>query len=415
MSKTRKELIAVLDLGTTKVVCLIASVDATGHVRIEGIGHHLSTGLRSGVVTDIQAAEASIAAAVDLAEKMAGERIDHVVVNLSGGQLVSHTVRTDMALQQHPVSRQDIARLIRHGRESLHNDETSVIHCIPISFTIDEVRGVRNPEGMYGKKMGAELHVITASTMSMRNLTKCVARAQLDISEFLVSAYASGLACLTEDEMELGVTLLDIGGGTTSVAVFVEGQPVFTDIVPLGGQHVSNDIARGLSVSLETAERLKALYGATYTSVSNADDIISVGTNNGDAGQWDHASVSRSMLCSIIRPRMEELFEIVRGQLEAVGFDKVAGRRMVLTGGSSQLIGVADLAAQMFRKQVRLGKPKQFDGMAETISGSSFATSIGLVEYAARKMHANRQMKIAGSEQGRWRFDRAIQWVKEHM
>lgn len=416
LAKHKKDIVAVLDIGTTKIACFIAQVEANGEAVIKGIGHQVSTGARCGVITDINAAETSILNAVHAAEQMAGERIDEVYVNLSGGQIKSHNLHFTLPLSGHAVSRRDVARLVEYGKSSLRSADREVVHCIPISFSIDEARGIRDPQGMYGNVLGADLHIITAPVSTLKNLQLCVARAQLDVSEFLVSPYASGLACLTEDEMQLGVTLIDIGGGTTSVAVFIDGQPVFTEQVSVGASHVTSDIARGLSCSLTTAERVKALYGSVYASLSDAHEVIDIphiGTHGEESGESN--PVPRSMLSGIIRPRMEEILEMVRGRLEEQGFDRIAGRRVALTGGGSQLMGVSELAAQIFNKQVRIARPKTLRGMADATGGNAFATAIGMMEYAARGVRFQRQHLDLSVAPGVNPMSRAWQWIKEKL
>jgi len=416
-TKQRQDLLAVLDIGSSKMACFIGRVQPDGEVVVEGIGHQLSSGVRSGLITDIDAAEDAICSAVHSAEQMAGEQIDAVVVNISGSPLYSHHLHIQLPLQHQAVTGRDILRLIEHGKQNVKSQEREVIHAIPISYTIDEARGISNPQGMYGHELGADLHMITAPESMLKNMTHCLARAQLDVQEWMVSSYASGLACLTQDEMELGVMLVDIGGGVTSVAVFVDGKPLYTDAVPLGGQHVTNDIARGLSTSIATAERIKALYGGIYASPSDGQEMIDIpliGAEEDEPGS-EMQSIPRSMLAGIIRPRVEEIFEMVRMRLEESGFDRVAGRRVVLTGGSSQLMGIKELAAQSFNKQVRLGRPKGFDGLAESTAGNAFATGIGMLELLARR--ARKEHALRGSLPGDLKnpVSRAWHWFRERL
>jgi cell division protein FtsA len=416
-AKQRQDLVAILDIGSSKIACFIARMHADGRLVVEGIGHQLSSGVRSGLVTDIDAAEEAICAAVHAAEQMAGEQIDSVVVNISGSALRSHHLHIQLPLQHQAVTGRDIMRLVEHGKQTVKGDEREVIHAIPISYTIDDARGISNPQGMYGHELGTDLHLITAPESLLKNMTHCLARAQLDVQEWVVSSYASGLACLSHDEMELGATLVDIGGGTTSVSVFVDGKPIFTDAIPLGGVHVTNDIARGLSTSIATAERIKALYGGVYASPSEGQEMIEVplvGVHEDEPGA-DVQSIPRSMLAGIIRPRMEEIFEMVRLRLDESGFDRVAGRRMVITGGTSQLVGVKELAAQSFKKQVRLGRPQPFEGLAESTAGNAFATGIGMLELLARRMRKEQALRAHLASDLKNPVSRALQWFRERL
>lgn len=412
--KNKKDLIAALDIGTSKVACFIAEVDADGEIEILGIGHQVSIGARSGVITDIHAAKNSIVNAVHTAEHMAGERIDEVMVNISGGQIRSHRVHFSLNLSGQAVSQREVNRLMDYARSSMHTPEREVIHCIPINYSIDEARGINEPTGMYGNTLGTDVHIITAPTTMLRNITQCVAQAQLDVGEFLVSSYASGLACLTEDEMQLGVIMVDIGGGTTSVAVFVDGKPFFIDHLPVGGNHITNDIALGLSTGLASAERIKALYGSVYASLSDSHQMIEVPNVGGvDSDSEETHQVSRSTLSGIIRPRMEEILEMVRARLEDQGIDKIMGRRIALAGGTSQLMGVAELASQVFNRQVRVAKPRHVRGMAESTGGAAFATGIGMLEHAARRIRAERQHSAIIRSGGHGTVARAWKWLRE--
>jgi len=357
----RNGLVAGLDIGTSKVCCFIARADEEGRPHVTGIGHQLSRGVRNGSIVDMEAAETAILTAVHAAEQMSGETIHEVIVNLSGGYPSSQTIGVEVTIAGHEVSDGDLRRVLDQGKLYNGAAERRLIHSIPVGYTIDGNRGIRDPRGMYGERLGVDMHVITAAAGAVRNLTTCVGRCHLDISALVVSPYAAGVAALVEDEMDLGVTLVDMGGGTTSLAVFFDGNVVYTDSVPIGGAHVTNDIARGLSTPLSHAERMKTLYGNCIPSPSDEREIINVPqVGEDDVGQTN--AIPKSILVGIIQPRLEETFELVRSRLEASGFDKIAGRRVVLTGGASQLGGVRELAALVLDKQVRMGRPIRIRG-----------------------------------------------------
>lgn len=377
----RNGLIAALDVGTTKVCCFIARAQDGDDPRVIGIGHQLSRGLRCGAVVDMDEAETSIRAAVDAAEQMAGERVSGVVVNLSGGQPQSSNLKVEVAINGHAVGDADLRRMFDHCRQHGVSPDRELIHSIPLGYTIDGNDGINDPRGMYGERLGVTVHQITASTGPVRNLAKVVHRGHLEIESRVVSPYASGLACLVEDEKDLGAICIDMGGGTTSLAVFLDGHLVHTDVIPVGGTHVTNDIARGLSTPVIQAERLKTLYGSALATPADDREILKVplvGEEEEDASN----QVARSMLVQIIQPRLEETFELVRSRLEETGFDKIAGRRAVLTGGASQLQGVRELAGMILDKQVRIGRPSGLQGLAEATGGPAFATCAGLLRYA---------------------------------
>jgi cell division protein FtsA len=384
MALARGGLIAALDVGTTKVCCFIARLESTGHPRVIGIGHQVSKGMRAGSVVDMEATELSIRAAVEAAERMAGEQIREVFVNLSAGLPDSHTFGVEVSIAGHEVGDHDIRRVLDLGRSRGDTPvDREIVHAIPVGYTIDGSRGIRDPRGMFGDRLGVDMHVVTAATGPVRNLSVCVARGHLQIASMVISPYASGLASLVEDEMDLGITLIDMGGGTTSIAVFYDGSLVHTGVIPIGGVHVTNDIARGLLTPTAHAERMKTLYGSAMPGASDDRDFIDVP----QVGESEHDSpnhVPRSLLNAIIRPRLEETFELVRTHLKDSGFDRAGGRKVVLTGGASQLQGVNELAASILDKQVRIGRPIRLGGLAEAAGGPAFATCAGLIAYAAR-------------------------------
>lgn len=395
MAVSRNGLIAALDIGSSKMCCFIARADA-GTLRVIGIGHQLSRGLRNGNVIDMDAAEQSIRAAVETAERMCGETIRDVFISINAGYPQSHTVGVEVAIDGHEVTDHDVGLVLDQGRRYEHPADREIIHSIPVGYTIDGSRGIKDPRGMACERLGVNMHMITAGSGPLRNLSTCVARGHLRIAGRVVAPFAAGLACLVEDEMDLGVTLLDMGGGTTSLAVFYDGQLVHVDVVPLGGGHVTNDIARGLSTPLAHAERLKTLYGSVLPSPSDDTETIDV-PQVGETDEHAHNQVPRSILTGIIKPRLEETLEQVRERLVQSGFEKLAGRRVVLTGGASQLQGVRELAARILDKQVRLGRPIRVGGLAEATGGPAFSACAGLLSYA-QQQGAERMIRLPEPE-----------------
>ena len=415
--KARTGTIAALDIGSSKVCCVIARIEPGGSPRVVGLGHVVAKGVRSGAITGMDEAEASILAAINGAEKMAGETIAKVVVNCSAGAPVSETIGVEVAIAGHEVNETDIRRVLDQGRLPRTNGhaDRELVHSIPVGFTIDGSRGIRDPRGMFGERLGASMHMVTAAASALRNLSTVVQRCHLDIEDLVVSPYASGLSTLVEDEMDLGVTLIDMGGGTTSLAVFFDGAVVHTDVAPIGGNHVTSDIARGLSTPLAEAERLKTLHGSATSGAIDERELIDVPLV-GEERRGAPNHVPKSFLNQIIQPRLEETFEVVRARLESSGFDKLAGRRVVLTGGASQLQGVRELAGLILDKQVRLGRPLRISGLPEAASGPAFATSTGLVGYAvagptdaARHGHAPLMRPVPAGV-----FGRIGNWIKEN-
>ena len=429
----RGEVFAALDVGSSKIACFIARADDDGPPRVIGIGHQLAEGMRNGAVANMDALQHAVGAAVATAEQMAGEVIERVIVNVSGAQLLSQTVNVELPLNGREVTETDIARIIMQGQtmapEDAQGHPYELIHTIPVHYSLDGQKGIRDPLGMIGNALNVQLHLVSAAFGPVRTLVTAIARCHLDVEKLAAAPYASGLACLVEDEMDLGSLVIDMGAGTTSFAVFFDGNPIYTDGIPAGGAHVTNDIARGLTTSLTQAERLKTLYGNALSSSMDEREIIDV-PQIGEEDQPEHANhIPKSHLVRIIQPRLEEIFELVRGRLEKSGYNEAAGRRVVLTGGASQMPGIRELAQRMLDKQVRLGRPLRvirnamamngrvpsFTGLAEATSGPAFATTAGLLAVAMQPelaaAHSMGELAAGGSTI----FGRATQWIKQNM
>ncbi len=411
--------VAALDIGTSKIACFIARIEDGGAIRVTGIGHHAADGVRSGMITDVEAAENAVLATVHAAEQMAGETIDEVVVNLSGGAPCSDVLHYDVSIAGHEVGDGDVRKVLAQGHAACASSDRELIHCVPVGYSIDGARGIRDPRGMYGDRLGVNMHMVTATAGAVRTLVTCLARCRLDVADIVIAPYAAGLAALVEDEVNLGATVIDMGAGTTSVAVFYDGHLIHADSVPIGGAHVTADIARGLSTPLAHAERMKTLYGNAMVSGSDDRDMIDVPLmGEEDRSHGNH--VPRSMLVGIIRPRLEETFELIRGRLETTGYDKIAGRRMVVTGGASQLQGVAELAADVLDKQVRRGRPLKIAGLADSTGGPAFAACAGLLTYAQRRPDEAPAAAMAArsrslSQEPNGLFGRFGLWLRENL
>jgi len=418
-SKARTGVIAALDIGTTKMCCLIARAGGAAGLRVTGIGHQVSHGMRNGAIVSLEDAEAAARATVEAAEQMAGENIRQVVVNLSAGHPHSQLHAYDVSVAGHQITDADIQRILSPADLPVPQDDgdddgaREIVHAIPVGYTIDGNRGVHDPRGLYGQRLGVNLHIITAEQSAARNLATCVSRCHLDIESKVISPYAAALSALVEDETQLGVTLIDMGGGTTSIAVFFDGELVHTDVIPVGGSHVTNDIAMGLSTPRIQAERLKTLYGSVLPSPSDDREVLKVPLMGEDA-DGECNQVPRSMLVGIMRPRLEETFEIVRARLEEAGFDQAVGRHVVMTGGASQIPGLRELAGQTLDKQVRLARPQPVEGLAEAVSGPAFATCVGLLKYAQQQPAEAVQSASRHMEEPNGRFGRFGQWIREN-
>ncbi|AHJ64819.1 Cell division protein ftsA [Granulibacter bethesdensis] len=378
----------VLDIGTTKIACVIGRAEADGTLRVLGFGWQKGRGVRGGGVTDLDEAERAIRAAVGQAEDMADTRLRSVTVNLSCGQPESRLFNVQWPVGGRPVTDADIRRVVQEGRSRAMTEGRETLHAMPLNFAVDEMGGVADPRGMHCDTLTARLHVIDATNTALRNLSACIGRCDLDIAELVSAPMAASMSTLVDDERELGATVIDMGGGTTGMAVFAEGQVLHTAQLPIGGVHVTNDIARLLSTTVAHAERLKTLYGSTQASPDDEREMLPVPLVGEDE---EHITkVPRSTIVSIIKPRLEETFELVRERLESSGLGRASGARVVLTGGASQLSGVREMAAAILNKQVRQGRPHNLRGLPDNASGPAFATAAGLLAWAAgqgRSMH----------------------------
>jgi cell division protein FtsA len=411
-ARPRGSLITALDIGTTKICCFIARVE-DDRPRVLGIGHQISRGVRNGGIVDLEATGTSVLNAVHAAEEMAGETIQRVVANLSGGFSASRIIKAEIGVTGREITDAEMRRVLEHGYLMREPGDRQIIHSVPVGFSVDDSRGIRDPRGMLGERLGVNMHVVTASAASVRNHTAAVGRSHLEVEALVVSPYASGLACLVEDEIGLGVTVIDMGGGTTTIGVFFDGNLIFADYVPVGGAHVTNDIARGLSTGVAHAERMKTLFGSAISTSTDEREMIAV-PQIGEEEEGHVSHVPKSLLVGIIAPRIEETFELVRNRLEASGFDKVAGRRVVLTGGACQLHGAREFAGLILDKQVRMGRPQRVAGLAEATGGPAFATTAGLLHFAMSE-----RAEVSGvrrsPERSRWgALGRLGHWLRDN-
>lgn len=404
--------IAVLDIGSNKVACFVADLSAEGRMEVIGVGHMLSKGLRGGVITDAAEVETSIVTAVHTAEEMSGANVEKVLVSLTLPQIRSRHFTIDLDLGREAISERDLQDLLSEAAGTVPEGET-ILHVMPFRYDLDGQRSIRDPRGMVGEKLTASLIVVTVPDNLLRNLTHCLGRCHLEVEGFVAAAYASALACLEEDEKELGVTLLDMGAYTTGYAVFAGGKLVYTGSVGVGSHHITQDIAQGLSTSIGHAERLKTVHGGAV--VSPADDSVMIDVYPIGAEHEDEATLEkRSHLNQIIRPRMEEIFELAREAIDSASLGKMTGNRLVLTGGGSQLLGVSELAAKMFDKQVRLAAPHRIEGLADATSGPAFATPIGMLSYATLMRGSQSWMHRRGSSFSGKSLGQIFKWFREN-
>jgi cell division protein FtsA len=417
--------LASLDIGSTKVCCLIAQALPPKHknpsgddepvLKILGIGHQVSRGVKAGVVIDLDEAERAMRLAVDAAERMAQTTISEVVVNVSGGRPQSKSYSASVKVRSGQVLQADIDAAILAALGSADPGKRAFLHAVPYQFHLDEAKGVKHPTGMFGDTLTADVNLVTIEPAATKNMALAIERCHLGVGGYVIAPYAAARSVLAEDEMSLGITLIEMGGATTSVAVFRDGHMIFADVIPIGGQHITNDIARGLSTNIAHAERMKTLWGSALASAADDRETVAV-PQLGERGVDTVHQIPRSMLTGIIRPRLEETFELVRNRLEASGVVHLAGRRAVLSGGASQLTGARELASHWLDKQVRHGSVSLIQGMPESAKSPGFAVAAGLLAHALKPdveymLPQKLQSSASASSQGY--FARVGKWIAE--
>jgi cell division protein FtsA len=381
----REELIVGLDIGTTKI-CVIVAEQTENGIDIVGIGTHPSRGLRKGVVVDIDATVDSIKHAVEEAELMADYEITSVYAGIAGSHIQGFNSHGVVAVKDREVRESDVKRVIDAAKAVAIPMDREVIHVIPQEFIIDDQDGILEPLGMSGVRMEAQIHIVTAAVSSAQNVVKCANKAGLNVMDIVLEPLASAEASLQDDERDLGVCLIDIGGGTTDVAVFADGSIKHTSVLGLGGYHISNDIAVGLRTPFEEAERIKKKFGVAASRFLPSDDVISVPSVGGRRPR----QVSRKILCEIIEPRVDEILSLARRSLINAGLESRIPSGVVLTGGCSALEGLLDLAEEIFEAPVRPGLPTDVGGLQDVVRSPMYATGVGLALFGASQAHSGR-------------------------
>jgi cell division protein FtsA len=384
-NKKGGEILVGLDIGTTKICAIVGELTDEG-IDIIGIGSHPSKGLRKGVVVNIETTVQSIQRAIDEAEAMAGTEITHVYTGIAGGHIKSFGGRGVVALKDREVREADIARVIEQAKTVNIPVDREVIHVLPQEFIVDDQAGIREPLGMTGARLEAKVHIVTGAVASAQNIIKCANRAGLNVADIVLQPLASSEAVLTEEEKELGVCLVDIGGGTTDIAIFQNGSIVHTAVIALGGHNLTNDIAVGLRTPTEHAERIKQKYGCALTSMVDKSEMIEVPS----VGGREPRVMGRQILCEILEPRVEEIFQLVYREVERNGFSELLTSGVVITGGSTLLPGMTELAEEIMGVPVRRGVPRGIGGLVDVVKSPVYATGVGLVVYGAR--HQDRRM-----------------------
>jgi len=377
-----RTLIAALDVGSSKVCALIAEPAEDGRLKILGTGQRESRGVKRGFIADMEKSEIAIREAVEQAERIAGTNIDQVFVGFSAGGLVSSVAGVEVAIGGRRITDGDVSALLDAGRESIGEQNRTILHAIPAFYTIDGVDGVKQPRGLHADKIAVDIHVVAADPPPVKNLDLCVRSAHLGVEAIVASPVAAGKACLSEEERELGVALVELGGGVTNVSVFMGGMLVGLKSLALGGRDITDDIASAFGTRRAEAERIKCFYGSAMTSPRDNHDMIELAPMAGGQEGIESARITRAQLVAVIRTRLEHLTARIEAALKELGFAGPFGRQVVLTGGGAELKGIADYAQGVLGRAVRIGRPN-LPGLPEAHSGPGFSTLAGLALFAA--------------------------------
>ena len=424
VNRKRQRFLTALDVGSSKISCLIVKPAAAPdwlegkgdsiHFEVLGVGHQRAEGVKSGMIAHLDSAEHAIRAAVDEAERMAGVTVDDVIVSVTSGRLKSESFSASVAIANGAVRDDDILRILAGGRQYAGRDKRSVLHALPIGYRLDDTIGIRDPLGMCGERLGIDIHAVTADEVAIRNLSLCVERCHLGVSGLVAAPYASALAVITPDEAKLGVACIDFGAGTTTLSVFSDGHFIHTDAIALGGAGITTDIARSLGAPLEHAERLKTLHGSAFATLSDEREIITF-PSVGESQRGVMNQISKAQLAVLIRPRVEEILDLMRRRLASCAHASEAAQTLVLTGGGSQLTGLAELASNMFGRSVRLGRPRTLNGLPEGGTGPDFSSAVGVLKQWARgddKLSGRAEQRFLRTGTGY--LARVSEWIRDN-
>jgi cell division protein FtsA len=391
------KMIVGLDIGTSKIVAIVGEISPEGELSVIGLGSHKSTGLKKGVVVNIDSTVQAIQRAVEEAELMAGCQIHSVFAGIAGSHIRSLNSHGIVAIKDKEVLPQDLERVIDAAQAVAIPADQKILHILPQEYLIDEQDGVKDPLGMSGVRLEAKVHLVTCAINAAQNIEKCIRRCNLEVEDVILEQLASSYAVLTDDEKELGVCMVDIGGGTTDIAIFTEGAIRHTGVIPIAGDQVTNDIAMALRTPTQYAEEIKIKYACALAKLTNPDETIQVPS----VGDRAPRSLSRQSLAEVVEPRYDELFTLVQAELRRSGFENLIPAGIVLTGGTSKMEGVIELAEEIFDMPVRLGTPQNVRGMRDIVTNPIYSTGVGLLLYGMRQKGIHRVAHY-GPEESTW-------------
>ena len=402
-----KKLIVGLDIGTSKVVAIVGEISLDGDIEIVGIGSSPSKGMKKGVVVNIESTVQSIQRAAEEAELMAGCQIHSVYVGIAGSHIRSLNSHGIVAIKDKEVYRADLERVIDAAQAVAIPADQKILHILPQEYVIDDQEGIKEPLGMSGVRLEAKVHLVTCAVNAAQNIEKCIRRCGLEVEEIILEQLASSYSVLTDDERELGVCMVDIGGGTTDIAIFTEGSIRHTGVIPIAGDQVTNDIAMALRTPTQHAEEIKIKYACALTQLAGPDETIKVPS----VGDRPPRDLSRQSLAEVVEPRYDELFTLVQAELRRSGYEDMVPAGVVLTGGTSKMEGVVELAEEIFHMPVRVGYPQTVRGLNDIVRNPIYATSVGLLQYGME--HRNdggktSSAKSSGTSESFWSRVKAL-------
>jgi cell division protein FtsA len=398
-SASDNKMIVGLDIGTSKIVAIVGAITPEGRLEIVGIGSHRSSGLKKGVVVNIESTVLSIQRAIEEAELMAGCQIHSVYAGIAGSHIRSLNSHGIVAIKDREVFPQDLERVIDAAQAVAIPADQKILHILPQEFLIDEQDGVKEPLGMSGVRLEAKVHLVTCAVNAAQNIEKCIRRCGLEVEDIILEQLASSYAVLTDDEKELGVCVVDIGGGTTDIAIFKDGAIRHTGVIPIAGDQVTNDIAMALRTPTPNAEEIKIKYACALAKLTSPDETIKVPS----VGDREPRDLSRQALAEVVEPRYDELFTLIQSELRRSGFEDLIAAGIVLTGGTSKMEGVIELAEEIFHMPVRLGAPQNIRGLTDIVNNPIYSTGVGLLLYAMKQhQDGGRHTHHHKEQQGSW-------------
>lgn len=403
----QKNMVVGLDIGTSKIVAIVGEVSEDGQIDIVGLGSCPSHGLKKGVVVNIDSTVQSIRRAVEEAELMAGCRIHSVNAGIAGSHIQSMNSHGIVAVRDREVTHTDIERVIDAAQAVAIPQDQRILHVLPQEYVVDFQEGIREPVGMSGVRLEAKVHLVTGAVNAAQNIERCIERCDLQVDDLVLEQLASSYSVLTDDERELGVCMVDIGGGTTDIAIFIEGAIRHTAVIPIAGDQVTNDIAMALRTPTQHAEKIKIKYACALTQLAKVDETIKVPS----VGDRPPRDLSRQALAEVVEPRYDELFTLIQSELRRSGFEDLVAAGIVLTGGTAKMEGVVELAEEIFHMPVRLARPHGVSGLQDVINNPIYSTSVGLLLHAV-KQQENKALKKLDENQEKNGFSRIKDWIK---